>query len=249
MSKKIIAIVAALLIASSLCACDDKNKNGGGEDNTIDLGTNNGINNPTESGSEIGTNKIEIGDPGEYTYTECDQTVYVNNPDSAVSLRSETYENKGSVPHGTELRRIGLSTDEANYWSKVIYNEQEYYVATKFLTTLKNADEGFVAVEKIVVVNEQTGSLNIRNLPTFDGSAVIGWAVAGVEIKVVAENTETGWYKIEFVPYGSTEVAYGYIASDAKWFVKDETSTENNESSTESEPESETTAATESAGK
>lgn len=249
MSKKIIAIVAALLIAASLCACGNKNKNEGDENNTIDLGTNNGTDNPVESGDEIGTGNTEIGDPGEYSYTDCDQTVYVNNPDSAVSLRSETYELKGSVPHGTELHRIGLSTDEANYWSKVIYEEETYYVASKFLTTLKNADEGFVNVDKTVVVSDETGSLNIRNLPTFDGSQVIGWAVAGIEIKVVAENAETGWYKIEFVPYGSTEAAYGYIVSDAKWFVQDETATDENDSEPESEPESDTTPATESAGK
>ena len=201
MSRKLLAILAALLVAVSLCACNnEEEKNTEGD--TIDMGSEtgsgeNGSNDETETdehGNEIGTGAAtEIGDPGEYNYTECNETVYVNNPDSAVTLRSATYEAKGSVAHGTELKRIGLSSDKGNYWSKVTFEGNEYYVASKFLTTLKDADEGFVEVDKTVVVNEQTGALNIRNLPTFEGSAIVGYANAGVEIKVIAENTETGW--------------------------------------------------------
>ena len=172
-----------------------------------------------ETETEIGTGSTAIGDPGEYDYTECDQTVYVNNPDSAITLRASNYEAKGSIPHGTELRRIGISDDASNYWSKVIYDEQEYFVASKFLTTISDPDEGFVAVDKTVVVNDKTGSLNIRNIPAMEG-IILGWAIAGEEIHVVAENTETGWYKIEFIPYGDTEVSYGYIKSAKDCFVQ-----------------------------
>ena len=217
MSRKLLAILTALLIAASLCACN----NGENEETTDDTSIN--INQETESkadesdnetgehGSEIGTGSTEIGDPGEYSYTECSEVVYVNNPASAVTLRSETYEAKGSVPHGTQLTRIGLSTDEANYWSKIKYNDEEYYVASKFLTTIdaNNPDEGFVEGEKTVVVNDSTGSLNIRNVPSME-STVIGHAIAGTDIKVIAENTETGWYKVEFVD-ANGETAVGYI--------------------------------------
>ncbi len=245
MIKKLLALLLVLILSVSLIACND------GEEETTDDGkiniTEDTSDENDETGDEIETGSAneEIGDPGEYSYSECDQTVYVNNPGSAVTLRTADYEAKGSVAHGTELRRIGLSTDSANYWSKVIYEEQEYYIASKFLTTLKNADEGFVDVEKTVVVNEQTGSLNIRNLPTFEGSAVIGWAEAGVEIKVVAENATTGWYKIEFVPYGSEESTFGYIKSGADNFVQDEDAT-NAETGTE---KAETETAGASAGK
>lgn len=236
MKKRLLAVLAtlvALLMCISLFACTDNNT----EDDTndkINVEETDENGNVIESGNEIGpgNQNTEIGDPIKYTYTECDQAVYVNNPDSAVTLRSENYEPMGSVAHGTELRRIGLSTDEANYWSKVIYNEKEYYVASKFITTLKNADEGFVAIDKTVIVNDQTGSLNIRNLPTFEGSQVIGWAVAGTEYKVVAENAETGWYKIEFVPYGATEKEFGYIKSGADNFVKQEDADKNEEKDT-----------------
>ena len=254
MSRKLFAILMALIIAASLVACngnDTEEPTGGKKETSAETTTEATTDEQAtnEEGETVGTAApTEIGDPKDYTYTECDQAVYVNNPDSAVTLRSADYEAKGSVAHGTELRRIGLSTDEANYWSKVIYNEKEYYVATKFLTTLKDADEGFVAVDKIVVVNEMTGSLNIRNLPTFEGSAIIGYALAGVETHVIAENTETGWYKIEFIPYGSQEKAVGYIKSGADNFVKAETEAAT-DVTTEGATEAATEANTESAGK
>lgn len=230
MSRKLLAILAALLIAASLCACTDGGEEETSENNTIDINqeTGNGENDTTEGetdelGNEIGTGSTEIGDPGEYSYTECNETVYVNNPDSAVTLRSETYEAKGSISHGTQLKRIGLSTDEANYWSKIEYNDQEYYIASKFLTTINtnNPDEGFVEVEKTVVVNANTGSLRIRNIPSME-SSVIGHAEAGNDIKVIAENTTTGWYKVEFVDANGV-TSTGYIASDTKYFVEPET--------------------------
>ena len=116
MSRKLFAILMALIIAASLVAC---NGNETSAETTTEATTDEQATN--EEGETVGTAApTEIGDPKDYTYTECDQAVYVNNPDSAVTLRSAEYEAKGSVAHGTELRRIGLSTDEANYWSKVI---------------------------------------------------------------------------------------------------------------------------------
>jgi hypothetical protein len=217
-------LIVTLLMSALLVSCVDDGKE---YDDYEDFQTNSTEKETDEQGSEVGTAaSTEIGNPGEYSYTECDQTVFVNNPGSAVTLRTAEYVSKGSVAHGTELRRIGLSTDEANYWSKVIYEEKEYYVATKYLTTLSNPDEGFVDVDKTVVVNEKTGSLNIRNLPSME-STIIGHAVAGKDIKVIAENTTSGWYKVEF-KNNEGNTATGYIASDAKYFetATTETTTE-----------------------
>lgn len=239
MSRKLIAIFTALLLAASLCACGDKGGNGEEttDNNKIDIpsGEDTSAEGTTAEGEgNEGTNNgssSEIGNPGKYEYAECDETVYVNNPGSAVTLRTADYESKGSIAHGTELKRIGLSTDEANYWSKVVYEDETYYVASKYLTDISDPDEGFVEVDKIVIVNDQTGSLNIRNLPTFNGSQVIGWALAGEETKVIAENTETGWYKVEFVAYGG-ETMTGYIKSGADNFVT-ETETTSEDITTE----------------
>lgn len=249
--KKLLAIFLGLLLTASIVACDtaeEEPNNDTGKETTATTESATEEKETDEQGSEIGTSApTEIGDPGEYDYTECDEAVYVNNPDSAVTLRSAEYEAKGSVPHGTELRRIGLSTDEANYWSKVIFEEKEYYVASKFLTTIKNPDDGFVAADKTVVVNEKTGALNIRNLPSMD-STIIGHANAGIEIKVIAENTESGWYKVEFVN-NNGEKTVGFMASNKEYFVV-ETSSETataTESATEGATESATETATDTA--
>ena len=219
MIKKILALLLVLLLSVALFACNETEEDTT-DDGKIDIETQD-TNAEGETGDEVetGSTSAEIGDPGEYNYSERNETVYVNNPDSAVTLRTADYEPKGSIAHGTELKRIGLSTDGANYWSKVIYEEQEYYVATKFLTTIKNPDEGFVEVSKTVQVNDKTGSLNIRNIPAME-STIIGYADAGKDIKVIAENTTTGWYKIEFVDVDGKTLT-GYIASDAKYFVQD----------------------------
>ena len=255
MSRKLLAILSALLIAASLVACNNGGDEETTDDNKIDInqerdtGDGDSENETDEYGSEIGTGSVEIGDPGEYDYTECNEVVYVNNPASAVTLRSETYEAKGSVPHGTQLTRIGFSKDEANYWSKVKYNDEEYYVASKFLTTIdaNNPDEGFVEGDKTVVVNDNTGSLNIRNVPSME-STVIGHAIAGADIKVIAENTETGWYKVEFVD-ANGEVALGYIASNPEYFVQPETEATAEATTEEATTDTATEAPTEAAGK
>ncbi len=239
MNKKFIAIISAvalivaIILVASFAACNDSNNpNETDSSNQVDL-PGDGTEDSDESDSG-NTAPSEIGDPGEYSYNDCNETVYVNNPGSAVTLRSETYEDCGSIPHGTELKRTGLSTDDANYWSEVVYDGETYYIASKFLTDIENPDDGFVAVDKIVIVNEQTGSLRIRNLPTFVGSAVIGWAKAGEETKVIAENTETGWYKVEFTAYGGEKMT-GYIKSGADNFVPDEDATVESDSEGETE--------------
>ena len=254
MTKKIVSIFLSLLltasVAASTVACSGK-KGGGTETGNINVGT--GEEGTTVIGTDSNGQPIygpssstEIGDPGEYSYTECDQTVYVNNPGSEVTLRSADYVAMGSLKHGAEIKRIGISTDANNFWSKVVYNGETYYMASKYITTMQNPTDGFTEVSKTVYISPKTGSLNIRNIPSMEGY-IVGHAVSGVGIKVVAENTTTEWYKIEFVNADGVK-EYGYIASDAKYY---ETST-NNSTTTEAATTAGTTAdqgAPEGAGK
>lgn len=242
MNKKIIAIISVVAIilvialAATLAACNptEPDPNEGGSQ--VEL--------PSESESGSGNGgSTSIGDPGEYSYTACNETVYVSS--SAATLRSAEYEACGSVAQGTALVRTGISNDEAGYWSRVTYEGETYYVASKLLTDIADPNEGFVEVSKTVVVNETTGSLNIRTLPTTNGSEIIGYAIAGTEITVIAENTTTGWYKVQFVAYGG-ETMTGYMASDAKYF---EGAEEESSSESSSESEAESNGAPEGAGK
>lgn len=236
-----VALIVALILVASFAACNDNNNPGEtGSSNQADLPGDG-----TESGDESGNGNStpsEIGDPGEYSYADRDEVVYVSS--SAATLRTADYEPKGSIPHGTKLQRTGLSTDEANYWSKVTHDGETYYIASKLLTDVNPAeiDAGFTAVDKTVRLNGdgETGTLflNIRDIPSMQ-SSVIGQVTWEMEIKVIAENSTTEWYKIEFTDYeGQTQI--GYIASDAKYYATADTdaNTESgdNNSNTETAP-------------
>ena len=179
----------------------------------------------TESTAEITTApesvfpENSIGDPGEYSYDSRQETVYVYvGYGVSISLRSESYDRLGTLEYGTEIIRTGISTDPSHYWSRIEYEGEIYYVASKFLTYFNplDADNGFIETNKTVKINFLTGSLNIRELPSVD-SNVIGYVTFGEDISVIAVNEEMGWYKIEFIDT-SGEFAIGYIVSNEIYY-------------------------------
>ena len=239
MNKKIIAIITAIaLIASigivaTLASCN-KNENDG-DDNEVELGGD------ADNGDETGENGNGTGtstsakNPGEYTYTTCNETVYVYK--SAVHLRTATFEDKGQLSIGTQLTRIGISTDEKQHWSKIDYNGETLYIASEYLTDVdeSNPDEGFVACDKTVDLKEGN-TLNIRELPTTE-SKILGDVATNVGritgIKVIAEKAGTaeknGWYKIQYADVkDGNAVKTGYISSTAKYYATAETPATNN---------------------
>lgn len=249
MTKRIIAIIAALLLALSLFACTEPEQ-------TEETTTGNKIEIPTTAGETTAdetksqenesnapgsdTDKPSSSDaknPGEYTYTDCNETLYVyivgHVGDGEITLRSADYKYLGTIKQGDKVTRIGLSNDDDNYWSKVIVGDKTGYVATKFLTKINVLNPaGFVEVTKTVKINPLTGSLNVREIPSMDGDA-IAWVNSEKPVKVIAENTEIGWYKVE-APTSDGKTVIGYIASNAEYFVQDkETTEETTEAATE----------------
>ncbi len=251
MSRKLLVILSALLIAASLCACNNE-----GEKNTEDT-INNGVENTekestTSEEDETDENGSQIINPGidempeDLEYTEKNDTVYILHPNGAVKLHGYDDVADTSLVNGTELKRTGIN--EENGWSRVVYNEETYYVVSSCLTTLSDLDSDFTVVNKIAVLADGVASLNVRNAPSMDNH-VVGYVYADTDIVIVAENTEDGWYKVEFTPYGSETVAYGYIVSDAKYYKSVESVTDSTEETTtgaeEATTEEETTAAAE----
>ena len=254
MIRKLLAILLALIVAASLVACN--NEEDPTEDNDINIPVESGSedesgsegesnqNNESdtdEQGSEFGTGAPVEENPEDAEFVENDDTVYIIHPNGAVKLHGEGDTDDTSLPNGSELQRIAVS--ESGEWSKVVYNENTYFVYSVCLTTLADLDEGFVEVDKTLLLAQGVTSLSVRNTPSMDNH-VVGYVYADTEIVVVAENTESGWYKVEYLPYGSETVAYGYIASDAKWYENGETDGETVEPT-----EAPTEAPTESAGK
>ena len=216
MTKKILAVILAVLMIAALCACTPNEEEETTTDNRID------INDPENTGS--GTESNETGSqvenppvtdvPGELDYTASEGKVYILHENGAVNLRNADGTVFKSFPNGTELNRIAVSND--GEWTKVVYEGKEYYVVTACVTDIADIDEGFVETSKTLTL--ATAALSIRIAPSMNNS-IIGYFDEGDEIKVIAENATEGWYKVEFVAYGG-ETKTGYIASNAKYFVE-----------------------------
>ena len=171
----------------------------------------------TETGSHNDTKN-----PGDYQYVEKNDKIYVLSPSGALNLRDADYQKKASVATGTELQRVAVSTD--GVWSKIIYaidgESFELYVNNKYITLLADFDAGFEAVEKTLIV--KAAGIRIHIAPEADEKwqedvKIIGWYTAGDEVKVLAENTTTGYYKVEFTAYGGVS-QIGYILNNPEYF-------------------------------
>ena len=234
MNRRLLAIISALLISASLCACS-----GGKEEeptgNKIEVPSREETSSNTETNEQGSQINPPVADkaPGELEYTAKDGKVYILHENGAVNLRNADGTVFKSFDNGTEFERIAVSKD--GEWTKVKYEDKEYYVVTNCVTDLADLDEGFAKVEKTLKL--KTDALSIRMSPETTGR-VVGYYDKGDEVKVIAENTTIGWYKVEFTAYGGA-TAIGYVASDAKYYEADETT---EETTTASE---ETTAATE----
>ncbi len=229
--KKFIIILAALLVVSaSMYACnkdEDKGEEGSTTGDRIVIDQTTGGNG--ESASETGTiseNESTTSETEEgtkvYTFEERNETVYVISSTGAVNVRSDTVVNDStivkSVENGTELKRTGISTD--GEWSRIEFEGKTCYMKSLYLTTMKDPDAGFTAVEKTLYLN--TESLIVRLIPSTDGE-IMAYLVKGEKISVIAENTESGWYKIHYE--GKYVDGDFYISSDEKYFSTEEITT------------------------
>lgn len=229
--KKFIIILSALLVMSaSLYACNN-GENEGEEGSTtgdrivIDQTTGGNGESASETGTisenESTTSETEEGTKV-YTFEERNETVYVISSTGAVNVRSDTVVNDStivkSVENGTELKRTGISTD--GEWSRIEFEGKTCYVKSLYLTTMKDPDAGFTAVEKTLYLN--TESLIARLLPSTD-SEIMAYLVKGEKISIIAENDESGWYKIHYK--GKYVEGDFYISSDDKYFSTEEITT------------------------
>ena len=237
--KKLALLLAVLMIMSAmLVACSKKNKDDDIEDDnktkdpTIVDGETTDDENGSEDGTEDGTEKETDGyiEPTSFTFTECEEkTIYAT---TIINIRKEaSFANsveKKSVVEGTALIKIAESNETAKdsdgydyKWFKVRYEDAEWCVKSTLTTTVENPDDGFVAVEKTLYLN--TNGLSVRQFPNTENNPV-AYLSMGEEIKVIAENTESGWYKISYD--GKYVKGEFYIVSDAKYFSETPVSTE-----------------------
>ena len=235
---KKIAIILAVLLALSICliACNKNQEEDdetptkkpaevttlGDEDNTTDGNgdtTTDGNEETTTDGTQGGNIDVEKT----YTFTDLEApvNVYALKP---LNLREQPSfaedVAKKSVNTGTELIKIAESNEtdvdsnDVEYkWFKVKYEDKEYYVKSTLVTSLADPDEDFVEVEKTLYAK---GTLKVRLVPSMENEEV-GYINLGDEVKIIAENTASGWFKIEFESKYTPKGEY-YVVSDAKWW-------------------------------
>lgn len=233
MNRKLIAIFTALLLAASLCACNNGNQ---GEETT----ENNKIEIPSGEGTTAeGTTQKEDEQTTEPqvsadTFEEVNDTVYILVPTGAANLRTSPSMSASAVAlslvNGTELHRIGINNDG---WSKVTYNEKEYYIKTSCIVS-ESEMSGFVAAEGTIKV---TGNFNVRIAPN-TANDPIGNFAEGDTFEVIAVNETSGWYKIHLendVYTGDAYVAIVPEYMEGKVTILDVEQTETTAESTSAE--------------
>ncbi len=223
MNRKLIAILTALLLTASLCACGDDTttETTGGESQIVVPGSESEtLSDETGSESESESKSEEESTaPIELNFITQKDTVYVIARNGSVNLRTDTSLSDASikvaVSNGTMLQRIAVS--ENGEWSKVIfddYAETELYVKSLYITTLSDIDADFTVCET-PFTRTLKANLNVRITPSMEND-ILHVLVPENVVTVVAENTVIGWYKVQI---GSGEnMIEGYIASDEKYF-------------------------------
>ena len=250
MNKKLIAIISAVAIVvviAIIATCVACNNNNNNEEETttdpiVDIPGDESDESNDESGDENeGSNTGS--NPEDLTYTDADGFVFVINPySSEIPVRAGNNDWLGAVKVGEKFERLGVSSDER--WTKIKYNDEVAYIATRNLTTYDKDNNNFVAVEKEITL---TSAVTVRTSPQVPGGAkdadekainAVAWLKAGDVIKVIAEDTELGWYKIEYTP-ATTPTAPAVEGYTYEFFVaimdQDEEDNEEESSSDETE--------------
>ena len=216
--KKILCITLALLMIILACASCKK------DEPDVEETPDNGVpsqsapaSTPESTPESAPESTPESSGPNkEDSLVECDETVYVVNAPNGLRLRSamdfdDDSNIKVVVPTGTELRRIATAEVGDEMWSKVVYENKEYYTSSKYLSTNKNdavetdpvVTMEFEQREETVYITEPA---NLRLTPDkTDNNNIAIDLPAGTELKRtgIAFDTENdpeglGWSRVEY---------------------------------------------------
>lgn len=172
MKKLLAALLAVFMLVSVLTACSEEPKE------TKPSTPNNGIpdKNPDSNGdgegNGNGTNPDKDPDGvDEIVFDDVNETVYVieflgGMVVEGLHLRNSlSFDSTSNIVHtvepNTELTRIGFNES----WSKVLYEGEEYYCSTRYLTTEKidTSDVVFEDVTEDVYINTEEYGYNRAN--------------------------------------------------------------------------------------
>jgi hypothetical protein len=193
--KKFVAFLLIAVMLLSLASCKFPSGNGDSTTTPDDSTTPDDTTTPEDT-----TTPDE--QPVGYEFITVDETVWVVEA-SAVNLRtatdSSTDETKSgiSIEFGKSLRRVGYN----EVWSKVVYEDEEYYVVSKYLSTSEpkepeeiiftNVDETVYVIADALYLRVEPSSLSVaKYCPTH------GTELKRTGIFVEDEVEGTGWSRV-----------------------------------------------------
>ena len=259
--KKLLIIALALMLALSLCACnnDGNTEDTTGGDGVIDLnpnGTGDGTTNDDPAGSqEETTNDLSV--PSEETFTDLEQTVFIVT--DYASIRSDTYVSDSTLVAYTSKGAEFKSTAYSENWYKIEYEtEVEVTAAEGEEPTTETQTLTCYLHKSVVCVKDLTAeeleepitvyviayALYVRSYYDFTVEGNLMCTLEqGDEVTAVAKGN--GWYKIQLSDDADGNPVFGYISSNEKYVstTKPEETTAADEETTAADEE--TTAADE----
>ena len=228
--KKFLALsLALLMLAASLVACNKTQTNTFSEED--DEGYVSTTKNPTDNNTTNPDNKNP--DSTGTWVTRNDESVYVGM--DGVNLRTgpgTSYSVATTVNAGQELIR----KETNGTWDKVVYNDQEYYIATDLVAT-NGKDFVIVAKDEPVTLALTEFTINLRTTP-FATKQASAYSTANIAVNGVSQKdggtlkkvgvSESGdWYEVSYVgtfggkTYDGTEKLYMHKSSVLNGYVND----------------------------
>ena len=189
--KKILCLTLALLMilaAATACKKDDETNNDNNGTPEYDGAATFG----TDGDDDEDIDPVE--DEKEAFLTACDEVVYVINAPNGLRLRStmnfDSETNvKEVIKEGTALKRVAKGTIGDENWSKVVYENVEYYTSSRFLSTEKDGQSEvtpsitieFTDCDEIVYAAKAS---NLRSTPDkSDKNNIVKDIAKGTELK------------------------------------------------------------------
>lgn len=210
MKKRILALLLAAMITASMAAC--QSSTGEREDPT---------GNPTEGSQNLPSDENPTGDntpaedPGVVTWTETNDTVYVDAQVSTLALIGvDNPSNVASVGEATKLHRIKYGS---NGKSVVEYNGVQYYADTVSLTTEDLPGETMTACEPTTMYISDNG-VGVRKYAS-KRAQLIAKLNLNNQITVIAKGD--AWVKIQYDATSQYFVNAAYVSATTVTDVND----------------------------
>ena len=176
--KKILTLgLALIMVVLAVASCKDPGEGEGSSTPKDSIPNPPESSSPADSSEETPDESEPVTPPEEIVFEDCDEKVYVVNTEFGLKLRTATnFDDESNVAEivdpATELRRIGYHET----WSKVVYENKEYFTSTRYLSTEKpgegetepDAKYVFEDCDEIVYVNTgyEGGQVNIYSKPS-----------------------------------------------------------------------------------